>query len=609
MIINVNVKNNAVDYTNQTIDIEKNGCYLVRGHNGSGKSTVLKNIVFTKKFENENCNYFAYAEQDPEKYDIRVCDYLSRLNTSADIKLRDKLLNRFKLDYLKLKTNIQKVSGGELIKLNIIACLIKETSFVFLDEPTNNLDDESVDILKEMISELQNDRVIVIVSHDPRMIIKDCHYITIENNNISVDYTDKNNISSNTLDEVNCKYPYKKIFLRYIKKPAMICTILVLLLYGLVFLCVNHIAFLKFYNDGEIAEKNGSVLVYSVDCVVDELSMKYAKVHSIEIPNEKNRSMIVYNDIPEIYEKYGFDELYIENYIFIDTLYDKLQNGNPLDDPVTVSFPKFVLDNYMEQIDSYFTVRYLIDGRYPKDNSNEIVLSKNLIDKYYKGVEVNDEIVFNEKIYTVVGIHAVDWFIVSYNEDDTEDDSYMYHYRYDTYNDFIKSQTEYKKQHDMLDDYIYRPNILIFKGDSSDEAANMKSLFKDYPANNYRSYSYDNDMAIYYNSRMIAICFGINVAAGIIIGLMINKMNHKRREDLKTESVSFDNYYLCYGRTAHLFSVIEISVLSIIIALFVVSSVNFAKFKFEISTACTGFVITVIILLISQFMNLKKHYD
>ena len=72
MKIKINIKNNAISFLNQEIDLKYKGIYFVKGPNGIGKTTILKNIVFTPAFTEENRNYFSYAEQDPEKYDIKI---------------------------------------------------------------------------------------------------------------------------------------------------------------------------------------------------------------------------------------------------------------------------------------------------------------------------------------------------------------------------------------------------------------------------------------------------------------------------------------------------------------------------------------------------------
>ncbi len=109
MNIRINVKNSSVDFSGKEINLEYTGCYLVTGPNGAGKTTILKDIVFSPKFDEPNCSYFAYAEQDPEKYEIKIKDYLTRFNNNVDIDLRDKLLKRFELTHLDLKSKITKV--------------------------------------------------------------------------------------------------------------------------------------------------------------------------------------------------------------------------------------------------------------------------------------------------------------------------------------------------------------------------------------------------------------------------------------------------------------------------------------------------------------------
>ena len=607
MNIRINVKNSSVDFSGKEINLEYTGCYLVTGPNGAGKTTILKDIVFSPKFDEPNCSYFAYAEQDPEKYEIKIKDYLTRFNNNVDIDLRDKLLKRFELTHLDLKSKITKVSGGELVKLNLIACIIKDTSFVFLDEPTNNLDEKSVEILSDIIDELAENRIIVVVSHDPRLCIRKSHKIHVEKNNISVEYIDSRELKVEK--KINCRYPFWKIIGRYFTRPSTITSIVLLLLYVAVFLVVNHIAFLSQYNSDEAVEKDGSVLVYSVDREYSELGEKYAKVLSVDIDEEKYNSMILYEDIPQLAKKYKAKDIFIENYEVVDYIGGCIRAGKPFTDnsilTPQMSFPQMLQKNYMYQINYIFTTTYLKEGRYPEDYKNEIVLSENVIQQYYPGVKIGESVELDGVLYKLVGIHFFDICITSYKGED----GYFYKYSEDTYDDFVSGQIEYKKKVDMSPDYIYIPDTIVFEVGSDEEPNVIRSLFCDYPANNYRSNSYDTSMTEYSNRHLISYCLLANVAYALLMGLLNIPSNRKRRILFKCESESFDNYYLSKPFTFRLLSIAEIVVYFIAFVICFLISYSIALCRSECFIICTGFALLSIIAIIPQLINIFKKYD
>jgi len=86
-----------------------------------------------------------------------------------DIKDRAlSLLQEFSLSYLELNDNSQVLSGGEKIRLKIIKALLKNASFILMDEPTNNLDSKGKELLISLINKLSCG--VIIISHDRRLL-------------------------------------------------------------------------------------------------------------------------------------------------------------------------------------------------------------------------------------------------------------------------------------------------------------------------------------------------------------------------------------------------------------------------------------------------------
>ena len=62
------------------------------------------------------------------------------------------------------------LSGGQKQKINIIRTLTKDSKFIILDEPTNNLDRESISEIEDIIKNKDKDKTFLIISHDQSFI-------------------------------------------------------------------------------------------------------------------------------------------------------------------------------------------------------------------------------------------------------------------------------------------------------------------------------------------------------------------------------------------------------------------------------------------------------
>jgi ATP-binding cassette subfamily E protein 1 len=104
-----------------------------------------------------------YIDQIPKIYEGRVSDLLCSLNSEKV----DRLTMEFGLEHV-LHRNIKDVSGGELQRLAIIACMAKEAEFYFFDEITPYLDIyqrmRAAKLIRGLASE--NGKTIMVVEHD-----------------------------------------------------------------------------------------------------------------------------------------------------------------------------------------------------------------------------------------------------------------------------------------------------------------------------------------------------------------------------------------------------------------------------------------------------------
>ncbi len=145
------------------------------GPNGAGKTTLIK--MLTKNLEpdtgfvrlGKNLE-MAYFDQNREKLDPEKTLWRTLCGEGDHIYVRGHY--RHVVAYLKdflftpdqAKSPVSCLSGGEKNRLMLALSLAKESNFLVLDEPTNDLDMDTLDLLQEVLDEYQG--TILLISHD-----------------------------------------------------------------------------------------------------------------------------------------------------------------------------------------------------------------------------------------------------------------------------------------------------------------------------------------------------------------------------------------------------------------------------------------------------------
>lgn len=140
------------------------------GQNGVGKSTLLRIIAGLEVPDDGKIDFhssFAYMPQKGEEG--RVGDVFKDLFAKNKAK---KLIDRLDLAYIDQFGDISNLSGGEKSKLYLASALSKNADLILLDEPTNNLDFESLKILEQIINDSKDS--FLIISHDREFLDRVC---------------------------------------------------------------------------------------------------------------------------------------------------------------------------------------------------------------------------------------------------------------------------------------------------------------------------------------------------------------------------------------------------------------------------------------------------
>lgn len=146
------------------------------GNNGTGKSTFIKMLLGevapdSGRFDVGDTVRFGYFSQDGIKFrdDQRVIDVIADIADYIDYGggkhiTATQLLQHFLFTPEQQYDYVYKLSGGERRKLYLCTVLMRNPNFLVLDEPTNDLDIQTLEVLEEYLQDFPG--CVIIVSHD-----------------------------------------------------------------------------------------------------------------------------------------------------------------------------------------------------------------------------------------------------------------------------------------------------------------------------------------------------------------------------------------------------------------------------------------------------------
>ena len=145
------------------------------GNNGTGKSTFIKMLLGEVnpdegKFDIGETIRFGYFSQEGLKFreDQKVIDVITEIADYIDLGGKHMTASQFLQFFLftpeEQHNYVYKLSGGEKRKLYLCTVLMRNPNFLILDEPTNDLDIQTLQVLEEYLQDFPG--CVIVVSHD-----------------------------------------------------------------------------------------------------------------------------------------------------------------------------------------------------------------------------------------------------------------------------------------------------------------------------------------------------------------------------------------------------------------------------------------------------------
>lgn len=172
------------------------------GANSAGKSTFLKLLTgeiekYSGEIDRGETLVIGHYRQDglsfdPEETVIEAVRKIAEVVTLADGSTMPvtQFLTKFLFPHSTHNTKIERLSGGERRRLYLVVVLMKSPNFLILDEPTNDLDIVSLNVLEEYLLAFPGS--LIIVSHDRYFLDKLAdHIFVFEGNGVIKDYVGK----------------------------------------------------------------------------------------------------------------------------------------------------------------------------------------------------------------------------------------------------------------------------------------------------------------------------------------------------------------------------------------------------------------------------------
>ena len=173
---------------NINLDLPEKGLVLVKGISGSGKSTLLKILAGSLKVDEGRISFNGHENAWSQQWLKHNSSYMNQFPFVFDGTLRynvflenahnepkdypaflDKILAKKEEGWnAELTHNGKQLSGGEKQLLTLARMMLHPRPVAILDEPTANLDADTVEIILEQILNMSHERLVIVASHEDK---------------------------------------------------------------------------------------------------------------------------------------------------------------------------------------------------------------------------------------------------------------------------------------------------------------------------------------------------------------------------------------------------------------------------------------------------------
>lgn len=156
--------------------IKGNDHVCIIGHNGCGKSTLIKQIYQNLKSRSDIVlGYMPQNYEDGLFLNISPIEFLASDSKKETITNVRTLLGSLKFTVKEMESEIQYLSGGQKAKILLLKMIINNCNVLILDEPTRNFSPLSNPVIREILKDFPG--CIISISHDRKYIAEVCDKI------------------------------------------------------------------------------------------------------------------------------------------------------------------------------------------------------------------------------------------------------------------------------------------------------------------------------------------------------------------------------------------------------------------------------------------------
>lgn len=433
-------------YTNTSINLENSGIHVLYGPSGSGKSTLINillgidkdnnidYLVNNKKLESKEIDKFRQANIGYMSQNLGIID---QFNVYQNIKLYDESISDKVIDQILETLDIKdlkeekgkNLSGGQRQRVRLARSLIHDKKIIIMDEPTNNLDDTNVEVILNILKKLSTDKVLIIATHDKRVIDNADYIHKIENNKINTQNLNNEQSEVKYNDKTEYKFNYIKYCFETLKSLFMVKSIPIFLM---VFGVLGLFVFLSGLNKEKSMYEDHLLNLQPGLIFVTPESMENSD--GVYINKEKTNSLLNEDQIEKLKENPDIFNVYIRNTVLtedknlqkyiansqniisdenLENYYTKVSNTNSSKANIENNEIYYYLyealpyDMFSKGItsleESYVEI---IKGDYPKDNTNEVIIPATLALGYKDETNIiGQSFNYNNNEYIVSGVY------------------------------------------------------------------------------------------------------------------------------------------------------------------------------------------------------------